>query len=347
MELTDETTPPPAHVPVAATLEDHLASSAFQARVSALIPKHLSSERFGAICLGQLAKTPALRTCTLESVLGGMLELTSLGLEPGTQGEAWLIPYNVYSKQHQRKVMTAQVQIGVWGHMKLAHNSGRIAGVQMDVVLEGDEWSFSKGTRGHLHHVPRQGRDLNDLDAIRWVYAVVATDQWEPTGDGKTEVMAKGLFFDAFDRAWIERIHKRAQSYDSPAWTDWYAEQAMAKCLKRVLKTCPKSRDLARAITMTDELDAGAEGGQVWDVDTTRLLTADVTVDPRVAAARAAMTDQGKGAGREPEPETITVRPAASDAAPMAQADPEPARQEPAAEPEPEPAAGGDDVGWD
>lgn len=290
--------------PRAATLEDHLASEAFQARLSALLPKHLSTERFGAIAMTQLAKTPKLKLCTLASVLGGMIESAVLGLEIGTQGESWLVPYNVKREINGKwtKVFEAQLQIGVWGHMKLAHNTGRISGVQIDVVMEGDEWSFSKGTRGHLHHVPRQGRDLDDVDAIRWVYAVVATDKWEPVGDGKTEVMARGVFFDAFDAAWIERIRNRAQSYDSPAWTNFFAEQAQAKALKKVLKLCPKSRELARAITMTDELDAGVDGGQVWDVDTTTLLTAEVDADPTTTEARQSMRSMGANPGREPEP---------------------------------------------
>jgi recombination protein RecT len=249
--------------------------------------------------------------------------------------------------------MEAQAQVGVWGHLKLAHNSGRISGVQMDVVMEGDRWEFEKGLNPKLLHVPRPDRDLEDIDRIRWVYVVVAADgaQWQPVGSGGTQVemRAKGVYFDAFNRQWVERIRKRAQSYDSPAWSDWYAEMCMAKALKRVLKSCPKSREMAQAIGMTDELDANLEQGQTWNVDASKVLPANLAVDPKTQAARDAFAGAGKAPGREPEPEAVTVSasPSSSEAQKQEQG-PERAGPQPEAGPEKAaPATTGGGLGWD
>ncbi len=338
---------PPTAEPRAATLADHLESDFFKRHLETVLPKHLTSERFASVAMRSLAKTPKLKDCTLRSVMGGIMEAAVLGLEIDTQGEAWLIPYNVSHKgadDRWTKTLEAQLQVGVWGHMKLAHQSGRISGVQIDVKMVGEKWSFQKGTNGHLLHEPGEDRDLDDVDRIEWVYAVIGTDGWVPIGDGRTEVQRPGLYFDAFPKSWIERIRKSAQSSDSPAWENWYAEQAMAKCLKRVLKVCPKSREMARAITMTDELDAGV--GQTWDVDTSLLLPADAAVDSKTQAARDAMRGMGDSPSREPEPVEV---PAAQDPAPgfvmeERQPDPPPGREEQPDQPQGGAPGGG--FGW-
>jgi recombination protein RecT len=305
----------------AATLADHLQTDTFQRHLEAVLPAHMSSERFASVCLRQLSTTPRLQECSLRSVIGGMMEAAVLGLEIGTQGECWLIPYN-----DRDAGLQAQLQVGVWGHMALAWRSTMIADVQIDVVLPGDRFSFRKGTDAYLHHEPQKGRDLGEAErAIEWVYAVIRTK-------------GGGTIFDAFDAAWIERIRGRSKSPNSPAWSNFYAEQAQAKCLKKVLKVCPKSREMARAITLDDEADAGAK--QVWTVDTSLLLAAEQATDPKVQEAREEMAKMGEKPSREPATAKRGNGPAS------------PARQSQAkrAEPPPHddadaPPAGG--TGWD
>ncbi len=262
----------------AATLADHLQTDTFQRHLEAILPDHMGSERFASVCLRQLSTTPKLQECSLRSVIGGMMEAATLGLEIGTQGECWLIPYG----------NEAQLQIGLWGHMALAWRSALLADVQIDVVLPGDRFTFRKGTDAYLHHEPQKGRNLNEAErVIEWVYAVVRTK-------------GGGTIFDAFDAAWIERIRSRSKAPNSPAWTNFYAEMAQAKCLKKVLKVCPKSREMARAITLDDEADAGAK--QVWTVDTSLLLAAEQATDPTLQAAREEMAQMGESPSRDPEP---------------------------------------------
>ncbi len=304
----------------AATLADHLQTDTFQRHLEAILPDHMGSERFASVCLRQLSTTPKLQECSLRSVIGGMMEAATLGLEIGTQGECWLIPYG----------NEAQLQIGLWGHMALAWRSALLADVQIDVVLPGDRFTFRKGTDAYLHHEPQKGRNLNEAErVIEWVYAVVRTK-------------GGGTIFDAFDAAWIERIRGRSKAPNSPAWSNFYAEMAQAKCLKKVLKVCPKSREMARAITLDDEADAGAK--QVWTVDTSLLLAAEQATDPTLQAAREEMTAMGEKPGRAPQPEPQKRK---RDNGPIS-----PARQSKAqrAEPPPHddadaPPAGGS--GWD
>jgi recombination protein RecT len=317
-----------------ASLAEYLQTDTFKTHLAAILPDHMASDRFASVCMRQLGLVPALASCSLRSVVGGMMTAATLGLEIGTQGECWLIPYKG----------EAQLQVGVWGHMALAWRSEQIKDVQVDVVQTGDLFSFRKGSEPFLHHEPRPGRDLDDIDAIEWVYAVVRT-------------LAGGVVFDAFDREWIERIRSRSQAPNSPAWSNFYAEQAQAKALKKVLKLCPKSRHQARAITLDDEADAGA--AQTFDIDTSLLLPAEVALDPKLEATRKAMADMGEGLGRSPEPEPVAATPPAAPALRQEEAfdqvpdkrQPEPQDDDPGPAPEkPEPQAESDTsggLGWD
>lgn len=281
MELRHEDVAPEVDPDSAVTLAHHLQTETFKRHLDAILPDTMSTERFASVCLRQLSLIPELQNCTLASVVGGMMTAATLGLEIGVQGECYLIPYKV------KGVMTAQLQIGVWGHMALSWRSGLIADVQIDVVLDGDEFDFQKGTNAFLHHKPREGRELDDVGAITWAYAVVRT-------------LGGGVIFDAFDKAWIERRRNVSQSPDSPAWVNFYAEQSEAKTLKTTLKRCPRSREMARAITLDDQADAGAK--QVWDVDPSHMLPSRVSLDPN----RQPEPEKGNGgepAAAEPEPE--------------------------------------------
>lgn len=308
-------------------LADYLTTDSFKDHLDAILPKHMATDRFASVCLRQLSLIPDLQNCTLASVVGGMMTAATLGLEIGTQGECWLLPFWRTLKDGDRKpagrVQEAQLQIGVWGHMALAWRSEHVRDVQIDVVLPGDAFSFRKGSDPYLHHEPKPGRDLNSPDDIQRVYAVVRTTQG-------------GVIFDAFDHAWIERIRSKSQSPHSPAWQHFYAEQAMAKALKRVLKVCPKSREQARAVTLDDEADANA--AQVWEVNPTLMLSSEVALDPTTEKARKAMRDMGSKPGREPEP-VGTSKPKAEDK-PKAKEEPEP---DPEPTDEDSPAGG---LGW-
>ena len=283
MELRHENQPD-VEEESAVTLADHLQSETFKRHLEAILPKHLTSERFGSIAMRQLSLVPELQNCTLRRVIGSMMTAATLGLEIGTQGECFLIPYK----------RECTLQIGVWGHAALAWRSEQIADLQFDVVMKGDAFEFQKGTDAYLHHIPEEGRDLDATERIEWVYAVART-------------VAGGKVFDAFDRKWIERIRDRSQAPNSPAWSNFYAEMAMAKALKRVLKLCPKSRECGRAITLDDEAEAGAK--QVWSVDTSFLLPGGTASEPKAEGVRSALRSSRDKPRRQNGPEKAVPQP--------------------------------------
>jgi len=317
------------------TITTYLESEMFHRHLGARLPKHLDSERFVSVALSQFNAIPELRRCTPASVLAGMMQSAAMGLEIGIGGECWLLPYwNNKPKDKGEPRLEAQLQVGVWGFLKLAYQSDRVADVQFDVVTKHEKFSFRKGSDHYLHHEPPPDRDLDAIDTFEWVYAVIHT----VTHHGRP-----GLIFECRDMAWVERIRGTSKAPNSPAWMNWYAEQAQAKVLKRALKLAPKSFALAQAIQLDDEADAGVQ--QTFTVDVSQMLPAEAQMDEATRQARNAMKDLGKQPSREPEPEPVNAK--RTDAPPRQASQPAPNEAPPDPKPEAEPEGDGDGMGWD
>lgn len=306
----------------AANLSHYMSSPRFADHLKRILPEHLDSDRFYTIALRQLEAVPDLALCSLRSVAGGILQAATLGLEIGTMGESWLIPYE---QPRGSGDYTAQLQIGYLGYLALGWRSRQIAGLQVDVVMPGDAFEYQKGTNGYIHHKPQRGR-LRGPD-LEYAYAVIQT-------------VHGSHVWDVFSREDVERIRNSGPSGNSPAWLNWYPEMAIGKVLKSTLKFAPKSRELARAIALDDEADAGLAQGFDFDVplleaETTRAprqKAAQATADAARAATEARSEEPGDAAEPEPrEPETVVVRqPAPAAAKPAAAARTAPAARPPA-----------------
>lgn len=96
------------------------------------IPTHIKPDRMLRVVLTALRANPALGRCQQASVIGSILQLVALGLEPNTPlGLAYLVPF--------RGVCTPI--IGYKGMIELAYRSGRIRMLDANVAREGDAFS--------------------------------------------------------------------------------------------------------------------------------------------------------------------------------------------------------------
>lgn len=264
------------------TIEEWLGDPRFQESVAALLPRHLTGERFAAIALRQFKLVPELRKCTPASILASMIDAAQLGLEIGLGGECWIIPYKIQG------TMTASMQVGYLGHLKLAWQSGMIASVEAGVAtreeVDAGRFEFQHGTSGFLHHRPIEGRELTER-SIAYAYGIV----WAKGADRPV-----WRVLDAKD---IDRIRRTGRSANSPAWTNWFDEMAMAKALKRTLKWAPKSRELGAAIALDDESDAGLPQSYGSRGEVAGLLAASRVADPAAQEMADAIARRGEDTG--------------------------------------------------
>jgi recombination protein RecT len=322
------------------TIEDALKNKGMIARFQQAVPRHLSSERMLRVCAMAVYKTPMLRKCETMSLLGAMLSLASLGLEPNTPlGHAYLIPFKSRRKipgtRDWEDYYQVQVIIGYRGYIELARRSGMLTAIHADVVYEGDEFSFEYGSKMHLRHVPKGSRE-----EPLWAYAHATLS------DGQAfEVLPYDLVLKIRDgsqgyqaalNAKIEAGNDPTKKFmlktwESNPWVAYEHEMAAKSLVRRLSKMLPMSIEFAQAV----ELDGMAEAGDIQY--STIINQPDTVEDFSTARASAQDVDETPSANTKTDPKAETkveTKPKPADAKPAAQqkvqerSEPEPAAEQ-------------------
>ena len=190
-----------------------------------------SKERFIAMSLQAMAKSPKLFMCDKMSLFSALVQSIQLGLEPnGPMGEAYILPYG----------RTANFQLGYRGMLKLIMQSGKVCSIDCVIVDEADEFKVMRGLKQDIVHVP----SMEPTGQMKAVYAVAILDNGHP----KFEVML---------RRDVEQIRQRSRSADSGPWKTDYNEMAKVKCFRRLFKMLPISAEIQSAIVLDEAADAG------------------------------------------------------------------------------------------
>ena len=276
----------------------------FKKLMADALPRHLSAERMLRVFLLAVRKTPKLAEAPVSELVGAMLTLASLGLEPNTPlGHAYLIPFEA-GRKDDRKV-TIQVVIGYQGYLELARRTGQMVSIHADVVYEGDEFSFEYGTNTHLRHVPAGDRDESRLPLFAYAHATLKDGQaFEVLPYGRVLAIRDGSQgYQAAVRA-LEASKKsdkdawRRKSFDASPWVAHEHEMSSKTMIRRLAKRLPMSLEFANAAA----LDAMSEGGRIGFSGAADMLaggTADFTMlehDP------AETVDFGQSDEREMDP---------------------------------------------
>jgi recombination protein RecT len=128
--------------------------------MSKVLPKHLNAERMARIALVVVRKDPKLADCIPESFAGSLLTAAALGLEPGVNGECYLVPYNG----------ECTLIVGYQGLAKLFWQHPMAKHLDAQSVHEKDEFDYAYGLEPFLTHKPAKG----DRGPIVAYYAVAA-----------------------------------------------------------------------------------------------------------------------------------------------------------------------------
>lgn len=243
------------------TIEEALRHPSLVERFKEAIPRHLSPERMLRVFTLAVQKTPKLKECDLWTLLGAMMALASLGMEPNTPlGLAYLIPFGKRTKNQstgkwEDDGCEVQVIIGYRGYIELARRAGSLVSLHADVVYEGDEFSFEYGSKAHLRHVPKGSREGR---TPLWAYAHAR--------------LSDGEAFEVLPHAQVLKIRDNSQGYisalrvksrfpESFAKNPWVAfehEMVSKTMVRRISKMLPMTIEMANAA----QLDAMSEGGK-------------------------------------------------------------------------------------
>lgn len=213
------------------------------------LPKGMDADRIARLALTVIRKDPKLALCTPESFAGALLGAAALGLEPGVNGEAWLVAY----EDRRNNVIECQLIVGYQGYAKLFWQHPMAKHLDAQAVHAKDDFDYAYGLDPFLRHKPALG-DRGDVIAYYAVatltsggsaFVVITPEEAKALRGGKVGPSSAKI---ADPMRWMER----------------------KTAVRQLVKMLPKSPMLARA------LDTDERGGH----ELHRQQIADVTPAP-------------------------------------------------------------------
>lgn len=218
----------PAHTNFPAMLKS------YEAEIARALPKHMSGDRLSRIALTEFRKNPKLAQCDPRSVFAAVIMASQLGLEPGINGQCYMVPYK----------NECQFIPGWKGMVDLVNRTGRST-VWTGAVYEGDEFDWGLGDKPFIHHKPC-GED--DPKKITHVYAVgrVNGAEW-----ANIEVWPIRKVWKHRDKH--NKVSDRHYSFRYP---EMYARKVV---LLQVIKYLPSSVEISQALDMDYAANQGTQ----------------------------------------------------------------------------------------
>lgn len=197
------------------------------------LPKHMSADRMARLALTAFSTTKALQNCKTDSILASLMTATQLGLEPGINGQGYLIPYKD----------TCTFVPGWKGLVDLVSRAGR-ATVWTGAVYAGDKFDYQLGDEPFCRHKPGDSEG-----EFTHVYAIGRVkDAQMPV----IEVWTRGKV-----KKHLEQYNKVGGRHYALAGENNFEMYARKVALLQVLKYMPSSIELANAITVSHAAEAG------------------------------------------------------------------------------------------
>lgn len=202
-------------------------------KISAVMPKHMSSERLFQLAVSSINQTPKLAECDAMSLCSCVMKCSALGLEPSAVdglGMAYILPYRNKGK------MQAQFILGYRGIIELCRRSGRLKSIHAQAVYEGDEYTHWENETGqHFSFVAKNVPHTKDK--LTDVYMCA-------------HLLDGGFVFETMTKAEVEEIRKRSKAAASgfSPWQTDYEAMALKTVIRRAAKYLPVSVEAKTAV---------------------------------------------------------------------------------------------------
>ncbi|WP_020408966.1 recombinase RecT [Hahella ganghwensis] len=207
--------------------------TAHKGQLAAALPKHLNPDRMARLAMTCFSQSKDLALCNPKSIFSSIVVASQLGLEPGVDGQAYLVPYKG----------TCTLVPGWKGYVDLVSRSGR-GTVWTGAVFQGDQFDYQLGDSPYVRHKPG---DENDESMLTHVYAIgrVKGAEWPIIEVWSVNKVVK-------HRDKHNKVGGKHYSYKN---FEMYARKVP---LMQVLKYMPKSVELTAAM----EIDTAATEGR-------------------------------------------------------------------------------------
>lgn len=199
-----------------------------------VIPSHIKPDRILRLAISAYRRVPDLMKCTLESVIGGVMESAALGLEVNTpMKQANLIPF----RNNKTKKLEAELIIQYRGYIDLMYNHSKVLSVFGNVVFTKDHFVCRYGTHETLEHEESEEVDRGSIKGF-YAYAKLRDEAYR---------------FVYLTKAKVDNIRDTySASYKSnkeaSPWHTNYIEMGVKSAVRSLEKFVPKSAEISRAV---------------------------------------------------------------------------------------------------
>lgn len=189
--------------------------------------KGMDAERLTRMTLTTLKTNPKLLDCSIESLLGAVLQSAQLGLEPNLLGSCYFIPYRG----------TVSFQIGYKGLIDLVTRKGEVISIVAQEVRKGDYFHYEFGRNETLVHRPAPAHERGEIEYF-YAYA---------------HLKSGGFTFQVMHISEIEKVrneHSISYKFDKSGsiWVKHFEAMAAKTCIKKLIKYLPISVETQSAI---------------------------------------------------------------------------------------------------
>ena len=231
-----------------------------------LLPSNIHKERFLRNIIMQIKMNDGLKNCSISSIAKACVQASTLGLDIGVLGSAYLVPYG----------REAQLSVGYQGYIDLAYRSGMKA-IHTGIVRQLDNYKATH--EDFTHEYDPFGTD-EERGPVVGVYALVVL----PTGVSYSELMSVSE---------IEQIRCKSRSGNSPAWRDHWGEMAKKVVIRRALKRAPMSTETKEIIQSSDNAEFDYNGNNKTTGGRTDLRESLATTRPQIELETKSVAEEG------------------------------------------------------
>lgn len=211
--------------------------------IAALLPQHVSKQRFISSAVAAVKQTPDLLTATPRSLFTAITKSAQDGLLPDCR-EGVITLYK--EKQGDAWVKVAQWNPMTYGLRKRARELDGVI-INAQVVHENDRFVRHEGDEPHIEHDPAPlGQARGKMIGA---YAIIRND----TGILHREVM---------DAEQIETVRAQSKAQNSLMWTKFTEEAWRKTVIRRAIKSVPCSENLEAIVRRDDDLFDFSEHNQ-------------------------------------------------------------------------------------
>jgi recombination protein RecT len=255
--------------------------------IKRLVSDQLDPAKFALVAMTTVRNNEKLLQCTPQSLVTAIIMAAQRGLSlDPTLGHAYLVPYwNRDALGKGRGAFEAQYQTGYQGKIHLAKRDGDVV-IDSFIVYENDHFEITRTSSGYdFEHKPTP-LNKDPGDAVGYVARALLPD-------GRT-------LFEVMRKADVEKIRQSVKARfkkDTPAWAEWYDEQARGKAINRLAKYLPQSPLLQFDARQEDALQGG--DAKVIDIESEDGTLLPMVVPQQIVErAEAAADAAGQGAGK-------------------------------------------------